>query len=436
MSILSFTDKKISLILVTWILFSSLFSLPIKGITGNRILGSSMYFIFEILLLTFLLIRNSITKNIRISNFDIPFLLYLFYGIFQLMWSYLNNNGLYQIIYDYRRFYFSVLFYLVIRQYLTYYPSIIPKVKKVLFFVIILTVAELYFEFIYGIIFQLDINKIPWISLMQNIREEVGAAPWTLAFRMISIFPYPHNASLISAAGCLLFLLEYKISRKYVFKWLSIICFFGILLGGGRTFYISIFLAFIYLSFFDPKIKKTFLIIVFLTSVCLIFFINTFLDLLVINKFIEGIIAFFFAYDLDYGINFFIISEGPTLQKLIYFLFGSGLGEIVELSKRYAYIGIYGMEWRVFQLLFQYGAVFIIILGNIFLNVFKQKNQDIHIIYYKVIILQFLMSLPHYMEIYTFGVFQVFLTIYALFTLHIYHISNGSNSNKYKQLAY
>jgi len=121
MSILSFTDKKISLILVTWILFSSLFSLPIKGITGNRILGSSMYFIFEILLLTFLLIRNSITKNIRISNFDIPFLLYLFYGIFQLMWSYLNNNGLYQIIYDYRRFYFSVLFYLVIRQYLTYY---------------------------------------------------------------------------------------------------------------------------------------------------------------------------------------------------------------------------------------------------------------------------------------------------------------------------
>ena len=135
-----------------------------------------------------------------------------------------------------------------------------------------------------------------------------------------------------------------------------------------------------------------------------------------IKIFYLGIIAFFQAYDFQYGINFFIVNTGSLIKQLTYFIFGSGLGDLGELGKRYSYIGIYGMEWRIFNILFRYGIIQIIIIGFIFINFFKQKNINNNMIFQKAIMLQFLMSLPHYIEVYTIGVFQIFLTLYAIFT--------------------
>jgi len=431
MSIPSFTDKKISLFIISLVLFTAVFNVPIKSIINNRILGGSLYFIFEMLLVILLIFRIIFYDRVRISKLDYPFIAYFFYGIFQIVWSIFNNNGLYQVIYDYRRYFFSVIFYLAVIQFLTFYPSLLPKLKKILFLVISLVVLELFFEYIYGNILKLDVNNIPWIGMINSIREGAGAAQWGISYRGISVFPYPHNAGLISAVGCLLFLYEYKLTKKNIFGLFSFACFVGIILAGARTFEISIIMAFMYLSYYDFKIRKIFFITSLISVVILTIFSELIYNIGFLYKFFQGIYAFLIHADLSYGINFFIVTEGPFLERMIYFIFGAGLGDILEITtKGFSYIGIYGMEWRIFQILYQYGIIQIIILGLVIINVFKQKNYDNSIIYYKAIMFQFFISLPHYLEMYTIGVFQVFIIIYAIFTTHIFYVENKIIPNK------
>lgn len=421
-----FSDKKISIQLVFIILLTSVASIPIKAIIHDRIIGGLIFTALEIFLCSFLLTRICLTNGMFIYNqLDLPVILYFFYGLFLLLWSFIHNNGFYDILQGFRLHFLPVTIYFTIRYYLSYDLSLFSRISRVILIIITIVVVEAYFEMIASKLFGLNIGMWPWIKYIQEAR----AIPYYIGIafsRPIGMFAYPHSTGLLSLSGYIMFLLGYRATNRLLYKYLSILCFIGVFIIGSRTAMLGLIIVALYLSSFDKKARKNIMVLSLLTAILLIF-----LQSVLHSKYTTAHVSNLMAAlsPTSEYINLTPFPDGAVLKNIIYWLFGTGFGSTHDLQERYAAYTVFGLEITLLVLyLFQFGLIFIIILTHLFFQIFKLKTLDKNILYYKALLFPFMLSLGHYAEMFTVGVFEVFITIYALAVTYIIHF-NVSKTN-------
>jgi len=186
-----------------------------------------------------------------------------------------------------------------------------------------------------------------------------------------------------------------------------------------------------YLSAVDSKLRKTFFFFLVPLVIFCGFLISKQLEVSYFETTFLGVEKFFLKKS-NY-LNLVPFLDGSILGNILYLTLGTGLGVSHEIAERYAGYGIYGLEIRLITvLLFRYGLIYLFILGYLAFQVFRIKNSDKTIVFYKAILLQFIVSLVHYCEMFTIGVFEVFIVTHAVFVSFIIH----SNRVKYVKVPY
>lgn len=424
-------DKKISICVVFLILLTSVFSIPIKSIINDRILGGLIFTSLEIFLYGFLFASASI-RNSRIicHSLDYPVILYFFYGLFLLLWSFIHNNGTAGILKDFRLHFLPVILYFVLRYYLSYDYSLFSSINRVILVIITILVVESYFEIIASKVLGWNTGLLPWVDYIQSARD-VPYYIGTSFSRPIGMFAYIHPTGLLAVCGYILFLLEYRVANRPLYKYLSIFCFIGVFVIGSRTSIVVLVIVMLYLSRISKKLRKD--LIVYSLLIILIvstFFLSELPPIMYVHAHISNTKAFF-TYNWNDYINFTPLPGESILINMIYWTYGTGLGYIHHLFNRYTSYAFCGIDITLISFLFQYGLIFILIIGYIFLQVFRAKTHDSNIHYYKAVMMPFMFSLLHYAEMYAGGILEVFFTIYALTITYIIK----SQSNRILQSA-
>ena len=222
-------------------------------------MGGSIYIFFELSIIL-LIITKSASKNIRLKNkIDLPVYIYIFTGLVCLIWSAANGNNTYDIFFKYRVVFLPAFLYLIVRSYLARYPHLIHRLNDSIMSVIALVAFTLIVEYIYGNILGYDKNNLIWVNYIQQVRVSFGSEALSQSgIRMISIFSYPHSASLLCSVGLFMNLLRNRTTRKKAYNILTFVFIAGLLLSGSRQAILSAFIGILYLSLFD-KIIRTYL---------------------------------------------------------------------------------------------------------------------------------------------------------------------------------
>jgi len=301
---------------------------------------------------------------------------------------------------------------------------------KIILNVIALVAIAIIIEYIYGNIFKLDTDDLIWVNYLNQGRVEAGAPTMgSGGWRMQSIFSYPHSASLLCAVGLFMALLQRNIKGNKNYKFYIFIYIAGLLLTSSRQAFLSVLLGLLYISVYKKNARKYFII----------FFIV--LGIIVFYSFYISQITWIYANTTVFRdhLQSAIQDEFSSLTLLpfpkenyftnaVYFLFGTGLGFVPGSNPEAGYI-IFNLELHLItSFLFEYGFVFLLSLAIIFFNIFRLQN-NLYIIYYKVIFFQFAFSLLHYGLMYTVGVIELFFILYAII---ITNVQNMMTKNEYQ----
>ncbi len=413
--------KNITNYLIFVILLTSVLSIPIKSLVSDRILGGMIFTIFEISLYCLMFARVCISGRFTYHPLELPVFLYLFYGLFLTVWSYGNGIGIYSTCQSFRLHFLPVILYFAVRQHVSKNLSFFTKAKRFIFIVIIVVIVELFCQYFGSLLLGLNINMFPWVKMIQEARVGKTMEYLTLdqgAIRVVGMFGYIHPTGLLATVGFIMFLFEYRISNRKIYKYLSLFCLIGIFIAGARTSFVSLTVVLIYLSIHDLKVRKSVLLFMPIVIAVSIIYKSILSKQHYVSAHLHNMKYFFSA--ITDSTNFSALQNGGTLANMMYFIFGVGFDPMGKLNLCYVRYSFLGLEIGLIEkLLFYFGFIFVFILGYLFFQVYKQKTFDKNIVYYRAIIVPFVISLGHYAELFTVGVLEVFFVIYALIITYI-----------------
>ena len=409
------TDKTLSLLLICTILITSVLSIPIKAVIGHRIIGGMIFTGLELSLYCLLFARLTLKGRFTYHHFDLPIILYIFYGLFLLLWSFANNNSPYYILQGFRLHFLPAILYFATKNNVYHDLRAFIKVKRFLFLIIMVVLFELYVQYLGLKLLGFNIERLPWVAMIQEARDIPYYTGRTVP-RVIGMFAYSHPTGLICVLGFLKFFLEYRITMRKIYKFLSFLCVIGVFFAGSRTSFFSLLFVMIYIAAKDSRSKKVFVVYLAVVGLGLI---------------ASGIFTHHPAHSWHYGythysnimafflrtsseLNLLPFPGGSSLKNIIYLIFGTGFGYIHDLSTRYSAFTIYALDISLLVYVFQYGLIFLFLLSWLFIQIFRVKSFEKNILFYKASLIPFFFSLGHYAEMYTVGLTEIFFTIYAL----------------------